>query len=165
MYAQLAGTLVSLALASQLAALPGQYTLDRAASDDPSALIDDAARDAGPLQRNRVRSELRTLLTPAGKLQIEAAEPGFVITADAERTMRAVPGESNVAVRAPSGEPARRATTMRGDALVVRVVGDRGSREQVFEATADGLVVTSTYVVSFRREPIRQRTVYRRAGP
>jgi hypothetical protein len=164
-YTLLAGTLLSLALTSQSAALPGRYTLDRASSDDISALVEQAARDAGPLQRNRVRSELRTLLTPAHTLQIEAAEPGFVITADAERSMRAVPGESDVAVRSPNGEPARRATTMRGYALVVRVVGARGSREQVFEATAEGLVVTSTYVVSFRREPIRQRTVYRREAP
>jgi hypothetical protein len=165
MYAVLAGALVSLVLLQQPDGLPGRYTLDRAASDDPSTLVEEAARDAGRLQRNRVRSELRTLLTPALALQIRAAEPGFVITADAERSMRAVPGESDVPVRTPGGEPARQATTRRGDTLTIRVVGDRGSREQVFDATAEGLVVTSTYVVSFRREPIRQRTVYRREAP
>lgn len=165
MYTLLAGTLVSLAMLQQPDALPGRYTLDRAASDDPSVLVEEAARDAGRLQRNRVRSELRTLLTPARELHIRTAEPGFDITADAERTIHAVPGESDVSVRTARGESARRSTTLRGDALVIRVAGDRGSREQVFEATDDGLVVTSTYVVSFRREPIRQRTVYRREAP
>lgn len=162
MYTLLAGTLVSLALLQQPDSLPGRYALDRAASDDPSAIVEEAARDAGRMQRNRVRTELRTMLTPARTLQIRAAEPGFVITADGERSMRAVPGEVDIPVRTPRGEAARQATTLNGDALVVRVVGERGSREQVFTATAEGLVVTSTYVVSFRREPIHQRTVYRR---
>lgn len=165
MYTLIVGALVSLALSLQPDTLPGRYTLDRAASDDVAALIEEAARDAGRLQRNRVRSELRTLLTPAPALEIRAAGAGFVITIDAERTVRAVPGESDVPVRMPNGGPARLTTTLRGDALVIRVVGDRGSREQIFEATADGLIVTSTYVVSFRREPIRQRTVYRRETP
>lgn len=161
----LVGTLVSLALLLPPAALPGRYTLDRAASDDPSALVEAAALDAGRLQRNRVRSELRTLLTPSRTLQISASDSGFSITDDAERTMRVVPGESDVPVRTPSGEPAKRATTLRGDTLVVRVTGGRGSRMQAFKATDDGLVVTSTYNVSFRRAPIRQRTVYRRETP
>lgn len=165
MHTLIAGTIVSLVLALQSAVLPGRYTLDRAASDDPSVLIEEAVRDVGRLKRGRVRSELRTLLTPPDPLEIRAVESGFEIVADAGRTMRAVPGESDVPIRTPRGDAARLTTSLNGEALVVRLVGDRGSREQVFEASADGLVVTSTYMVSFRREPIRQRSVYRREAP
>lgn len=165
MHDLLTGALTCLALLLPPDALPGRYTLDPKASDDPVALVEEAARDAGRLQRRRVRSELTTLLTPPRVLAISVAEPGFVITADGDRTMRVVPGEANAAMRSASGEPVRRSTELRGDALMIRIAGENGSRVQVLEASANGLVVTTTYTVAFRTAPIRQRTVYRRETP
>lgn len=162
MHAMMTGALAVLALLLAPDQLTGRYTIDRAASDEPSALVDDAVRDLGRLKRNRARSELRTLLTPPATLEISPVDSGFVIADDQGRSVRAVPGEPASQVRAPNGETVRLEAVQRGDSLVVRVAGGRGSREQTYVATESGLVVTTTYTVSFRKEPIRQRTVYRR---
>jgi hypothetical protein len=161
----MSGALICLALLLPPDALPGRYTLDRPASDDPVALVEEAVRDANRLQRRRVRSELTALLTPPLALDIKAVEPGFAITADGNRTMRATPGETDVAMQTSNGDSARRSTELRGEALVIRIAGENGSREQVLEAREGRLVVTTTYTVSFRRAPIKQRTVYLRESP
>jgi hypothetical protein len=165
MHTHVAGALAGLALLLPPDDLPGRYRLDRQASDDPVALVDAAVRDASWATRRRVRAELTTLLTPPRVLEITAAERGFVIAADGDRTMRVVPGETNVPMRASNGESARRQTEWRGEALVIRIAGENGSREQVLEAREGGLIITTTYTVPFRTAPIRQRTVYRRESP
>jgi hypothetical protein len=156
------GALVALALLSSPDTLAGRYTLDGAASDDPSTLAEEATRDLGRLKQNRARSELQVLLTPPGTLEITAIDSGYAITDDKGRSMRAVLGEPAREIKSPDGQTVRVDAVMRGDSLVVHVVGGRGSREQAYVATDTGLVVTTTYTVSFRKAPIRQRTVYRR---
>ncbi len=162
MYNLLAGALVTLALLFPPDTLVGRYTINRAASDDPSALVEEAVRDLGRLKRGPARTELRTLLTPPPSLEITAVDSGFTITAERGTSMRAVPGELAREMKSPDGQTVRVGAVMRGDSLVVHVVGGRGSREQAYVATDTGLVVTTIYTLSFRKAPIRQRTVYRR---
>jgi len=165
MYAILTRAVLVCALLASPDHLPGRFTLDRAASDDPSAVVDAALRDVSPLRRSRMRSELLRQLAPAPTLTIRGDSSGFTIVAGGGQEIRAIPGAPRERITTPQGQRASLEAMIRGDALVLRVLSDRGGREQWFTADTSSLTVTSTYSVSALDAPIRLRTVYRRAVP
>jgi hypothetical protein len=165
MYALLTRAVLACTLFATPDHLPGRYTLDRTASDEPVAVVDAALRDVSRMRRGRMRSELLQQLTPAPVLEVRWDESTFSVLDGAGQELRAVAGAPAERITTPQGQQVMIEARIRGEALVLRITGDRGGREQEFSADASSLTITSRYTVAALEAPITLRTVYRRVAP
>lgn len=162
MHSLLAIVTLAISLSAPPDSLPGRYILNRDASEDVAAVVDEAVRNVNRLKRSRMRSELLTQLRLSPTLTIRAEASGFVITDNEGRVLRAMPGASTARITTPRGEAATVDAFTRSDTLVVRIQSPAARREQLFIANATELIVVSTYTLDALDAPIRLRIVYRR---
>ncbi len=162
MYALVAYTLLAVSLHTVPDSLPGRYTLDPGAGDDPAQVAQRATRDLGRLARGRMRSALEEAMTPSRTLEIRLEGGAYLVVQEAGRSIRVVPGGPEVEQETPRGERAWISGTVEAGSLVLRMRTDKGERLQTLSPNPDGLRVRTRYSLDRLREPVTMEAIYRR---
>lgn len=160
----LATSLLAFSLQAQSDPLLGRWVLDAEASDDPAPMIDEAVQSVNRFARGRARGGLTSALTPAPTLELRMDGEAVLLSTDAGRSLRVVPGGEAVTIRTEQGDPAHLTAEREGSVLVLRSSSERGSRVQRLDPAGDALIVTTVNTFDFLDEPVRLRSVYRRGA-
>lgn len=145
--------------------LSGTYELDRARSDNPDRIADQAVRSIQTADHDRVYQNLVARMTAPDSVSIDLrgrsvtimSSTGPRLTFDADGRSRTETGRN--------GQPQTTRADLRGDQLVVSTIGNRGSDFTVqFDPTPDGLRVTRELDSEVLQGTVLAHSVYRRVA-
>jgi hypothetical protein len=109
-----------------------------------------------------MRPALEEAMTPSRTLEIRLEGGAYLVTGEAGRSIRVVPGGPEVEQETPQGEMAWISGTVEEGALMLRVRTAKAERVQALTPTADGLRVETRYSLERLPEPVTLKAIYRR---
>ena len=145
--------------------LSGSFELDRARSDNPQSVADEASRSLPPGQRDRVYQNLTARMEAPDRLTIDVqGRTVTVASSSAPRMSFAADGRDRTET-GPNGRAMTIRADLRGNELTVSTTGNRGSNFTVrFEPVAGGLQMTRQLDSDTLDASITARSFYRRVG-
>lgn len=135
-------------------ALVGRFTIDLAASDDPSAAVEEVVGQVRRLGRGRARSGLAPMMTPSETLEIGWDGEAYLIVGAEGDSLRLVPGGDPIEVQGRDGQTARMSAELEGGSLHLRMEASQATRTQRITPTATGLEMTVVWDLAIAREPV-----------
>lgn len=147
-------------------ALKGTFTLNRQASDDVNAAINQAVQRMNFVTRPVARGRLRNTNQPYQRIVIDWSGGNVSVTTDARAPIVSPAAGTAVAWRREDGEQFQLTQRWEGGKLHQRFSADDGSRENVFSVSPDGQTMTMEVTVTSPRlpQPLRYKLVYTRAS-
>jgi len=149
---------------AQLDYLNGRYAVDRVASADIRAAIEETIADMGFLRRPIARIRLRNTNPIGTAVSIEVTDERARITFDESPPMESLLDGTPVRWRREDGEEFDLETVGQGDALVQTLTTEQGSRTTRFQLSSDGFTLALVVSVSSPQlpRPLEYTLIYRR---
>lgn len=143
--------------------LSGTYELDRARSDNAERVADQATRSLAPGQRDRIYQNLMARLDAPQSLSIDLQGQAVTIMSSSGPRLSFDADGRNHTESGRSGQPLTTRADVRGDALTVSMIGQRGSDYTVrFDPVPGGLQVTRQINSDAIDGVVRTQSYYRR---
>ncbi|MEO1480950.1 MAG: hypothetical protein AAFU77_02510 [Myxococcota bacterium] len=120
--------------------------------------IEDATADMGAFKRRTARSRLGDMLAPPKQLTLKLNGSEVEITRNG-KTMKIPADGSSKTVQSDNGSATASAEN-KGDRLVVKVDGERGKRQTIYERKGSTLMMTVVLNAKLLSKPLRVSSIY-----